>query len=74
MTEALFSLKIPMSFSRDGGKQAVQSLLMTTATHDIVAKLWNLCNILKDGGITYYQYVIELTYLLFLKMAKETQS
>ncbi len=41
-------------------------------THDIVAKLWNLCNVLKDDGVTYHQYVTELTYLLFLKMAKET--
>ena len=41
-------------------------------THDIVGKLWNLCNVLKDDGITYHQYVTELTYLLFLKMAKET--
>ena len=42
------------------------------ATHDIVGKLWNLCNVLKDDGITFHQYVTELTYLLFLKMAKET--
>jgi type I restriction enzyme M protein len=41
-------------------------------THDIVAKLWNLCNVLKDDGVTYHQYVTELTYLLFLKMAQET--
>lgn len=41
-------------------------------TTDIVGKLWNLCNILKDDGVTYHQYVTELTYLLFLKMAKET--
>ncbi|WNM63363.1 class I SAM-dependent DNA methyltransferase [Candidatus Nitrospira neomarina] len=45
---------------------------MSNITHDIVAKLWNLCNILKDDGVTYHQYVTELTYLLFLKMAKET--
>lgn len=45
---------------------------MTTVTHDIVQKLWNLCNVLKDDGVTYHQYVTELTYLLFLKMAKET--
>jgi type I restriction enzyme M protein len=45
---------------------------MTTVTHDIVAKLWNLCNVLKDDGVTYHQYVTELTWLLFLKMAKET--
>ena len=41
-------------------------------TNDIVSKLWNLCNILKDDGITYHQYVTELTLLIFLKMAKET--
>ena len=41
-------------------------------TSGIVGKLWNLCNILKDDGVTYHQYVTELTYLLFLKMAKET--
>ncbi|HRI06939.1 MAG TPA: N-6 DNA methylase [Nannocystaceae bacterium] len=42
------------------------------STQDIVQKLWNLCNVLRDDGITYHQYVTELTYLLFLKMAKET--
>ncbi|CAG9931586.1 N-6 DNA methylase [Candidatus Nitrotoga arctica] len=41
-------------------------------THEIVGKLWNLCNVLKDDGVTYHQYVTELTYLLFLKMARET--
>jgi type I restriction enzyme M protein len=42
-------------------------------TQDIVQKLWNLCNVLRDDGITYHQYVTELTYLLFLKMMKETE-
>ncbi|MBO4479563.1 MAG: SAM-dependent DNA methyltransferase, partial [Clostridia bacterium] len=42
------------------------------STLEIVQKLWNLCNILRDDGITYHQYVTELTYILFLKMAKET--
>lgn len=41
-------------------------------TQDIVQKLWNLCHVLRDDGVTYHQYVTELTYLLFLKMAKET--
>lgn len=41
---------------------------------EIVAKLWNLCNVLRDDGITYHQYVTELTYILFLKMAKETNT
>ena len=41
---------------------------------EIVAKLWALCNVLRDDGITYHQYVTELTYILLLKMAKETNS
>ena len=41
-------------------------------TQEIVSKLWNLCNVLRDDGITYHQYVTELTYILFIKMAKET--
>ena len=40
--------------------------------HDIVGKVWKLCDVLRDDGITYHQYVSELTYLLFLKMAEET--
>jgi type I restriction enzyme M protein len=47
---------------------------MSDVTHDIGAKLWNLCNHLRDDGVTYHQYVTELTYLLFLKMAKETET
>ena len=46
---------------------------LTATTTDIVAKLWSLCDVLRDDGITYHQYVTELTYLLFLKMAKETE-
>ncbi|MED0673761.1 N-6 DNA methylase [Aneurinibacillus aneurinilyticus] len=41
---------------------------------EIVQKLWNLCNVLRDDGITYQQYVTELTYILFLKMMKETKN
>ena len=44
------------------------------ATFDIVAKLWNLCNVLRDDGVQYSDYVTELTYLLFLKMAEETKT
>jgi type I restriction enzyme M protein len=41
-------------------------------TTEIVQRLWNLCHVLRDDGITYQDYVTELTYLLFLKMLKET--
>src|SRR5271166_6115020 len=44
----------------------------TSTTRDIVAKLWNLCHILRDDGVTYNEYVSELTFLLFLKMMAET--
>jgi type I restriction enzyme M protein len=37
----------------------------------IVQKLWRLCTVLRKDGITYQQYVTELTYLLFLKMMAE---
>jgi type I restriction enzyme M protein len=38
---------------------------------DLVNKLWRLCALLRKDGVTYQQYVTELTYLLFLKMASE---
>lgn len=41
-------------------------------TQDIVQKLWNLCNVLRDDGVSYQEYVTELTFLLFLKMMEET--
>ena len=37
----------------------------------IVAKLWNFCNVLRDDGVSYGDYVQQLTNLLFLKMADE---
>jgi len=43
-----------------------------SATQDIVAKLWKRCDILRDDGVTYSEYVTELTFLLFLKMMEET--
>lgn len=41
---------------------------------EIVSKLWGLANVLRDDGITYQQYVTELTYILFLKMMKEQET
>lgn len=41
---------------------------------ELVARLWRLCAVLRKDGITYPQYVSELTYLLFLKMMHETSA
>lgn len=41
---------------------------MTTET--IANKLWNLCNVLRDDGVTYHQYLNELTFILFLKLSE----
>src|SRR5438445_13634113 len=41
------------------------------ASNGIVQKLWNYCNILRDDGLSYGDYVEQLTFLLFLKMAEE---
>ena len=40
-------------------------------SQQIVQKLWNYCNILRDDGLSYGDYVEQLTYFLFLKMADE---
>ena len=46
---------------------------MTTAdTRQLVAKLWNYCDVLRDDGVSTIDYVEQLTYLLFLKMATRT--
>ena len=39
--------------------------------NDIVQKLWNLCDVLRDDGINYSDYVTELVLLLFIKMVHE---
>src|ERR1700733_1482466 len=37
----------------------------------LVRRLWRYCNVLRDDGLSYPDYVEQLTYLLFLKMAHE---
>jgi type I restriction enzyme M protein len=43
-------------------------------TNSLVAKLWNYCNVLRDNGLSTIEYVEQLSYLLFLKMADEISS
>ena len=44
---------------------------MTNQSSSIIQKVWNYCNVLRDDGVSYGDYVEQLTYLLFLKMADE---
>lgn len=45
-----------------------------TSSAELVSRLWRLCSVLRKDGVTYQQYVAELTYLLFLKMMEEKSS
>ena len=44
---------------------------MPNESNALVQKLWNYCNVLRDDGVSYGDYVEQLTFLLFLKMADE---
>ena len=40
-------------------------------TSSLIQKVWNFCHTLRDDGVGYGDYLEQLTYLLFLKMAHE---
>jgi type I restriction enzyme M protein len=42
-----------------------------STSNGLVQRLWNYCNVLRDDGLSYGDYLEQLTYLLFLKMADE---
>lgn len=43
-------------------------------TSNLVQKIWTFCDTLRDDGLGYNEYLEQLTYLLFLKMADENQT
>lgn len=47
---------------------------MSNNSSGIVSKVWAFCNTLRDDGVGYGDYLEQLTYLLFLKMADDTVS
>ena len=49
-----------------GGRVGIQD--------NIVQRIWNLCHILRGDGVSYHEYISELTYLLFLRIAAENQT
>ena len=44
---------------------------MTDNKTSIISKVWSLCNPLRDDGVSYGDYLEQLTYLIFLKMSDE---
>ena len=44
---------------------------MSSNTHAIISKVWSFCTTLRDDGVSYGDYLEQLTYLIFLKMADE---
>jgi HsdM N-terminal domain len=52
-------------------RPALSEYAMTLQSATIVQRLWNYCNVLRDNGMSYGDYIEQLTYLLFLKMADE---
>jgi len=44
---------------------------VATTAPSIVNKVWNYAHVLRDDGVSYGDYVEQITYLLFLKMAHE---
>ncbi|WP_250288023.1 HsdM family class I SAM-dependent methyltransferase [Streptomyces atroolivaceus] len=56
----------------DESAPAPQAVVAQTNT--LVAKLWKYCNVLRDNGLSTIEYVDQLSYLLFLKMADEIAS
>lgn len=44
------------------------------STRQLVAKVWSLCGILRDGGITYQDYLTELSRLLYLQLSSQRTS
>src|SRR5579883_2622514 len=69
--EWFFSVLLSGEEGEQTGEGKEYLLSMGKDTQYIVQKLWNYCNILRDDGMSYGDYVEQLTYLLFLKMAHE---
>ena len=44
---------------------------MPEQTSTIISKVWGMCNPLRDDGVSYGDYLEQLTYLIFLKMSYE---
>ena len=44
---------------------------MTDTPSSIISKVWSFCHVLRDSGVSYGDYLEQITFLIFLKMADE---
>lgn len=44
---------------------------MSEQTTAIISKVWGMCDPLRDDGVSYGDYLEQLTYLIFLKMSDD---
>ena len=44
---------------------------MSDQSSSIISKVWGMCGPLRDDGVSYGDYLEQLTYLIFLKMSDE---
>ncbi|MEA3445436.1 MAG: type I restriction-modification system subunit M N-terminal domain-containing protein [Bacteroidota bacterium] len=52
--------------------QIIKKLIKSNMTENtIISKVWNFASVLRDDGVSYGDYLEQITYLLFLKMANE---
>src|SRR5438876_2596626 len=73
MNQLLFSLIASRTLAprRPQKLPSMQEVAPLSDAPTIVQKLWNYCNVLRDDGLSYQDYIEQLTFLLFLKMADE---
>src|SRR5438876_11763934 len=73
MNQLLFSLIASRTLAprRPQKLPSMQEVAPLSDAPTLVAKLWNYCNVLRDDGLSYQDYIEQLTVLLFLKMADE---
>src|SRR5439155_8237778 len=73
MNQLLFSLIASRTLAprRPQKLPSMQEVAPLSDAPTLVAKLWNYCNVLRNDGLSYQDYIEQLTYLLFLRMADE---
>ncbi|WP_371537017.1 MULTISPECIES: type I restriction-modification system subunit M N-terminal domain-containing protein [unclassified Streptomyces] len=69
-------IRVPLSENVPGGATVhvmEGCLRLKPEARRLVDRLWNYCNVLRDDGVSSLEYLEQLSFLGFLKMAAETE-